>query len=218
MPNTEEKKAAVEKYLADLKLGKTNQAAAKAAGVPYVTMHTWVRKYGPKEGEASMSHEDTAQKKATAKKKLAEAAKSGSTASPKNHGRSKAAKDEWKTERELPVKLSADDLGKFKDSILGLLNTIDILRGEQAEKAGSYRAQIKVKESELTELRASVETSTQKRMVVCREVPNWAKGTVTIFRTDTEERVEERQMLPDERQKKISDDVEKAKPKTDPKK
>ena len=138
--------------------------------------------------------------------------KPGSTASPKNHAKSKAAKDEWKTERELPVKLTDEELLKFKDAILGLLTDADKLRAEAQNTAATYRAQIKVIESEMNDLRYSVRTGKQPRMVVCREVPNWNKGTVEIFRTDTEERVEDRQMLPNERQKQIADDVDKAKP------
>lgn len=161
-----------------------------------------------------MSHEDTAAKKAIAKKKKAEEAKKklaaekkpGSTASPKNHSKPKSA-DEWEGSRELPVKLTDEELMKFKDSILCLLTDADKLRAESANTAATYRAQIKVIESEMNDLRYSVRTGKQLRMVATREVPDFSSGIVTIFRCDNDERVEDRQLLPSERQVNLDKEV-----------
>lgn len=151
-----------------------------------------------------MSHDDTAQKKATAAKKKAEQRAKG--------------RDGWESMRDLPVGLLPAELLAVESGVFTMLDELDILRGDAAESAADYRARIKVMEGELSELRKSKATGTQRRSVACREVPDYKKGTVTIFRKNSGELVEERTMLPDERQQEIAGDVEAAREKAAAKK
>lgn len=120
------------------------------------------------------------------------------------------------TTRQLPVELSKDELIAFKDSAIAKIGEIEKLEGKAAEIAADYRARIKVAKGELKDLCESVESGTEQREVLCREDFLFGESKVRAYRLDTNKFVDERTMLPDERQGDIEADVEAGRDKPPP--
>lgn len=63
-----------------------------------------------------------------------------------------------------------------------------------------FQSKIKEHEAEISSLFERINTGWEMQSVACREVKDFATGSVIVFRDDTEEMIEERAMTAEERQ------------------
>jgi len=114
---------------------------------------------------------------------------------------------------DLPCKLKKDEIVERKNDLLKKLDERDKVSLESKTVASNFRAQLKVLDNKITQIRSALRTDEEKRPTLCDQHYDWKKKTVTVYRADTGARVHERAMHKNETQKTVDEAVEDAKSK-----
>jgi len=101
------------------------------------------------------------------------------------------------------VALSKDELVDRADELSKLIEERTTLEDTAREVAKEHREQLKKMRERIEDLGDVVRSRKEIREVECKEVPDFDKEVVELFRLDTGERVHARQLTEEDRQMRI---------------
>jgi uncharacterized coiled-coil DUF342 family protein len=104
------------------------------------------------------------------------------------------------TARDLPVRLTPQEVEERTSQLLEALAKIDQLTDEKKQVAADYKSRIDELTKKAHQYRRAVEKREEYRLINCDVVKEFSSLTVSIIRQDTGEIVEERAMTDFERQ------------------
>lgn len=102
---------------------------------------------------------------------------------------SDAAKKQTET-RELPVKLEESDLLKRGQRASEVVKEIGAVREKKKTTSSKLSAQEKELKAELDDLADQIHTKTEKKMIKCKWILDLDRAKKTLFREDTDEKIE----------------------------
>lgn len=108
-----------------------------------------------------------------------------------------------KTVRTLPVKLTEDELSDRSKSLAKHYQDRAVADLQRKEVAAQLAATIKKHDSQISILAQAINTGTEWREVTCEWQYDWPDGKKRLFREDTEELIETKEITAEERQGKI---------------
>ena len=114
-----------------------------------------------------------------------------------------------KVTKALPCKLTDDEVLKYGRDIARAVSDRERIDGELNSVKADYKGKLAEQEAIIGKLSPRVHSGIETREVECEEVKNWTRGTVTVIRQDTGERIEDRPMREDEKamQLNLGDDA-----------
>lgn len=113
---------------------------------------------------------------------------------------------ERKVDNTLKCLLTQDEILKAGEAIAKDLSDITGLENELASVSKAIKSKIQECQSRIDRSRILISNKYEYRTVICTEVKDFSKCTVTVTRDDTGEQVESRAMTADERQTKLFDE------------
>ena len=105
--------------------------------------------------------------------------------------------------REVTLALTANEVIDRAVELGSTLEQLTDLETKAKESSSGFRSQIKEMRAKIDKLGEVIRSKSETKEMDCYEIPDWKKGTMEVFRADTETRVHERAMTDDEKQMRI---------------
>lgn len=116
-------------------------------------------------------------------------------------------------ERELPVKLSHEQLDSKRDELADLVLDRTTLENDLRNHSAGERKKIKDLKSKAKEVATEIQSEAATMLVACEEEFSYSTNTVIVRRLDTKEKIEDRCMTEEERQEPLPIDAGKGRKK-----
>ena len=108
-----------------------------------------------------------------------------------------------KTTKKLPVQLTEDELRERGDALAANVEQTAALKEEKKAQDADINGKIKLANEITRKLSHIITMKTEDRDVECDVVKDYKANTVTTFRSDTGEQVDQRPMSAEERQEEL---------------
>jgi hypothetical protein len=108
-----------------------------------------------------------------------------------------------KTTKKLPTQLSEEELRERGDALAESVEKTAALAEEKKAQDAEINGKIKLSKEITRKLSRIIASKTEDRDVECDVVKDYKAGTVTTFRSDTGEQVDQRTLTAEERQEEL---------------
>ena len=108
-----------------------------------------------------------------------------------------------KTTKRLPVQLTPEERQERGDALANSVQQTAALGEEKKAQDAEINGKIKLSKEVTRKLSQIITTGTEDRDVECDVVKDFKAGTVTTFRSDTGEQVDQRTLTAEERQEEL---------------
>lgn len=115
----------------------------------------------------------------------------------------------------LPVKLTQDEMVNMSKDLARENQDLGQVEDKKKDVVADFAAQTKKHEANISRLSRMVSTETEYRDVDCVWDFDYKKGNKVLIRTDTKEKIDEREITQDDRQRKLDEQKTENKTKKD---
>lgn len=120
-----------------------------------------------------------------------------------------------KITKTLPVKLTQDEMVNMSKDLARENQDLGQVEDKKKDVVADFAAQTKKHEANISRLSRMVSTETEYRDVDCVWDFDYKKGNKVLIRTDTKEKIDEREITQDDRQRKLDEQKTENKTKKD---